>query len=69
MLNTFGLLSDEDNEKIIEKVSRSLKKGGKVFIDLRNPEKLKKGKIYKNAEKVGKFKVYTETIFYPSKKE
>lgn len=68
MLNTFGLLSDEDNERVVKNISLSLKKGGKFLIDLRNPEKLKKGEVYKKVERVGKLEVYTETIYHPSRK-
>ena len=68
MLNTFGLLSDEGNEKIIKNISRALKKGGKAVIDLRNPERLKKGNLYGKVEQIGKLKVYTEINRCPSRK-
>jgi len=68
MLNTFGLLSDEGNEKVIKNISRALKGGGKVLIDLRNPERLKKGDLYGKVERVGKLKVYTEINRCPSTK-
>ncbi len=34
---TFGYFSDKDNEKVIEGVSRALRSGGKLLLDLWNP--------------------------------
>lgn len=77
MLNTFGLLSDKDNEKVLKNASRALKKGGKIFIDLRDPEKLKKGTFYGRIKYVDRqkirvaridHKVYTKITYYPKRK-
>ena len=68
MLNAFGLLSDEDNERVVERISKAIKKKGKVLIDLRNPIKLGEGGIYDAVEKKRDFEIYTEQCNLPASK-
>ncbi len=68
MLNAFGLMSDDDNFTVLKGIARALKRGGKVLIDLRNPEMLKQGRIYKKVEICEGRKVYTKTRYILSEK-
>ncbi len=39
LFTSFGFFNDEENEKVIGNISKSLKKGGKLLLDLRNAQK------------------------------
>ncbi len=68
MLNVFGIMStDQEDKKILENIYKRLEKGGRIFIDLRNPEKLKKDTLFK-PEKVDSLKVCTKCDYYPIQK-
>lgn len=68
MLNAFGLMTDADNEKVIQQISKSLRTQGKVFMDLRNPERLKEGTLYENPEKIDGLEVWTKVSYLPTLK-
>ncbi len=68
MLNVFGLMSDRDNQKVLRRASEALKRKGKIFIDLRNPERFIKGDLYPNPDKTDGLTVWTENYYDSSKK-
>ncbi len=69
MLNVFGIMSTEQEDEIIlENIYKSLRKRGKIFIDLRNPEKLKKNNLFK-PKKIDSLKVRTKSTYYPVQKQ
>ncbi|MCD6115288.1 class I SAM-dependent methyltransferase [bacterium] len=68
MLNTFGLMSDKNNERALEILTNLLKHGGKLLVDLRNPGRLREGKIYKNPEIIKGVRVWTGCVYVKQQK-